>query len=172
MSDATSYIDKGFEFQRKFYFSANGSELWRTDGTPVGIVLVGDISLPGGSFPSSYCALNNKLLFEAFSDALDHELYKYEDPEFLPCENELTLTGLSARILYEANSTIVVSQTIPSLLDFTILKAKSITLNPGFKTESAAKFTTVSVGCHYFFFTLKHKRRYFFSQIDNKKRPI
>jgi ELWxxDGT repeat protein len=152
VSDATSYIDKGIEFQGKFYFSANdgnlGSELWRTDGTAAGTMLVGDISPTGGSFPSRYCVLNNKLLFEAYTVALDHELYKYEDPEFLPCENDLTLTGISTGILYEANSTIITSQTIPSLPDFTIFKAKAITLNPGFKTESGAKFMTISAGCN------------------------
>jgi ELWxxDGT repeat protein len=85
-SYTTSYIEKGIEFQGKIYFSADdgnmGSELWRTDGTAAGTMLVGEISPTGGSFPSWYCVLNNKLLFEAYTDALDHELYKYEDPEF------------------------------------------------------------------------------------------
>ena len=149
--DATSYIDKGIEFQGKFYFSADdgnlGSELWRTDGTVAGTMLVSDICPIGGSFPSRYCVLNNKPLFEAYTVSLDDELYKYEDPEFLPCENDLTLTGIFAGIFYEANKTIITSQTIPSLPDFTIFKAKALTLNPGFKTESGAKFTTVSARC-------------------------
>ncbi len=146
LSDATSYFDKGIAFQGKFYFSAGSgdgnTELYRTDGTNTGTELL------GGSYPKNYCVLNNKLLFANYNPAnFDFELYKYEDPTFVPCANNSSFQGIASDILYEANSSIQSIHTIPALAGFTIYKAKTITLNPGFRTESGAKFMTISAGC-------------------------
>jgi ELWxxDGT repeat protein len=152
ISDATSYFDKGIEFQGKFYFPAGdgvtGMELWRTDGTSIGTEILGDINPTDGSYPSRFCVLNNKLLFVAYTFDLDHELYKYEDPTFVPCINSNSFQGIASDILYEANSSIQSIHTIPALAGFTIYKAQAITLNPGFKTESGAKFMTITAGCN------------------------
>ncbi|MBK9936452.1 MAG: hypothetical protein IPP05_20625 [Cytophagaceae bacterium] len=152
ISDATSYFDKGIEFQGKFYFPAGdgvtGMELWRTDGTAVGTELLGDINPTDGSYPSRFCVLNNKLLFVAYTFDLDHELYKYEDPTFVPCANTDSFQGIASDILYEANSSIQSIHTIPVLAGITIYKAQAITLNPGFRTEPGAKFMTITEGCN------------------------
>jgi ELWxxDGT repeat protein len=62
------------------YFNAdepvNGYELWQTDGTPAGTVLVRDI-YPGstGSAPNDLTAFNNKLYFTAFEPVHGRELW-------------------------------------------------------------------------------------------------
>jgi len=147
VSDATSYFDKGIAFQGKFYFSAGDgdgtSKLCRTDGTNVGTEVL------GGLYPKSFCALNNKLLFANYNPAnFDFELYKYEDPTVVPCANNLTLQGVATDILYGANSSIASVQTVPALPDYTIYGAPAVTLNPGFKTETGAKFMTITTGCN------------------------
>jgi ELWxxDGT repeat protein len=151
ISDATSYFEKGIAFLGKFYFPAGdgitGPELWRTDGTAVGTELVGDLNPTDGSYPTRFCVLNNKLLFAAYTAELDYELYKYEDPEYVPCANASAFQGIASDILYEANSSIVSIQTIPNLPGYTIYKARAITLDPGFSTENGAKFITISQGC-------------------------
>ncbi len=152
ISDATSYFKKGLEFHGKFYFSAGdgvtGMELWRTDGKAKGTELLGNINPTDGSYPNRFCVLNNRLLFVAYTFDLDHELYKYEDPTFVLCANTSSFQGIASDIFYEANNSIESIQTIPALASYTIYKAKAITLNPGFKTENGAKFSTISEGCN------------------------
>jgi ELWxxDGT repeat protein len=62
------------------FFSAfngvNGRELWKSDGTAAGTVLVKDIRLDHGSYPRSLAAVGDTLFFSA-SDGLHHdELWK------------------------------------------------------------------------------------------------
>lgn len=57
--------------------AANGREVWRTDGTPLGTVLVKDIN-PGGpnSSPSNFTSLDaNHLLFGANRSIYGTELH-------------------------------------------------------------------------------------------------
>lgn len=56
---------------------ATGTELWRTDGTPAGTVLVADL-LPGdlGTFPQSFCAANGWVFFSADNGTHGRELWR------------------------------------------------------------------------------------------------
>ena len=147
VSDATSYFNTGIAFQNKFYFPAGdggtNTELWRTDGTLAGTEKLGTTVAPKG-----FCVLNNILLFGSYNEtSWNFDLYKYQDPSFVPCQNTVSYQGIATDVLYEANNSIVSIHTVPALPNFTIYKAKAITLNPGFRTESGAKFTTISAGC-------------------------
>lgn len=67
------------EFNGALYFSANnqqqGSELWKTDGTVEGTVLVKDINPTTGSSPSRWFAWNGRLYFEANDGVAGYELW-------------------------------------------------------------------------------------------------
>jgi ELWxxDGT repeat protein len=75
------------EFNGTFVFSAadgdvsgtHGTELWKTDGTKSGTVMVGDIS-PGttDSSPSDFAILNGVLYFAATTSANGRELWRYD----------------------------------------------------------------------------------------------
>ena len=57
--------------------SASGNELWKTDGTPVGTVLVADIVAgAGSSSPTSLVAVGGMLYFSAFESTNGRELWK------------------------------------------------------------------------------------------------
>ena len=79
------------EFNGKLYFTAddgvNGSELWVTDGTSEGTVLVADIPPgTGSSNPSGLTVLNGELYFSANKEETGSELYKLvvKDPVNTP----------------------------------------------------------------------------------------
>ncbi|MDN3633903.1 MopE-related protein, partial [Neolewinella lacunae] len=61
------YTAEGFiVFNNTLYFtgiSGDDYELWKTDGTPNGTVLVRNISLNGSSLPNSYTVFNNQVYF-------------------------------------------------------------------------------------------------------------
>lgn len=73
------------EFNGELYFTAGtdaeGNELWKTDGTTNGTVLVKDIETNNtfgvgfGSNPHYFCVYNNKLYFSAFESVQGRELY-------------------------------------------------------------------------------------------------
>src|SRR5207244_3448853 len=63
------------------YFAANdgkdGSELWKTDGTKKGTVMVADINPgPGGSNPTYFMEVNGQILFVADDGTHGRELWK------------------------------------------------------------------------------------------------
>lgn len=68
-------------FNDALYFHANdgvnGRELWKTDGTPQGTVLVKDIN-PGtrGSAPSDFTVFNGQLYFSAYVASGERKLWK------------------------------------------------------------------------------------------------
>src|SRR3954470_16131965 len=69
-----------------FFFSADdrahGSELWKTDGTPEGTVLVEDIRPgPEGSIPRTLTAVNGTLFFVADDGATGSELWRSDGTE-------------------------------------------------------------------------------------------
>ena len=68
-------------FNGKFYFAgttaAEGIELWVTDGTPAGTVLVKDINPSGDSNPNyGFIVYNNELYFTAADGTTGRELWK------------------------------------------------------------------------------------------------
>jgi ELWxxDGT repeat protein len=70
----------------ELYFSAddgvNGEELWKTDGTPEGTIMVADIN-PGaaGSQPRGLVSLGDKLLFKAYVPGVGFELFSTNGTE-------------------------------------------------------------------------------------------
>ncbi|MGA0560027.1 ELWxxDGT repeat protein [Larkinella sp. VNQ87] len=68
------------EFQNKVYFTGNdgvnGYELWATDGTAAGTVLVKNINLNGSSAPHSFVVMNGVLYFSADNGVHGRELWK------------------------------------------------------------------------------------------------
>ena len=83
LTNAVTTPDSEFGlFNNKLYFSgltaANGKELWVTDATAGGTVLVNDL-VPGptGSDPMDFASLNNKIYFTATNAATGRELYEY-----------------------------------------------------------------------------------------------
>ncbi len=76
-----SYIQDGIYFQGNYYFQGydteHGYELWKTDGTPAGTVLLKDIS-PGlqDSSPTEYVIFNEVLYFFASDVDYGMELWR------------------------------------------------------------------------------------------------
>ena len=57
--------------------SENDHELWKSDGTTAGTVLVKDVNVGvNGSFPQNFCVSNNLLFFSAFDEINGTELWK------------------------------------------------------------------------------------------------
>ncbi len=54
----------------------NGAELWRSDGTTSGTVMIHDYSERDGSFPSVPLVFGNDLIFTARSFEYGRELYR------------------------------------------------------------------------------------------------
>src|SRR5690606_17210362 len=66
-------------FNGQGYFTAsdgvNGNELWKTDGTTSGTMMVKDINPSGDSYASNLTALDDKLFFSADNGTDDIELW-------------------------------------------------------------------------------------------------
>lgn len=73
------------EFKGELYFSAinnnSGRELWKTDGTTSGTVLVKDINSNGDADPRRLTVLNNELFFTAKNGTNGRELWKTDGTE-------------------------------------------------------------------------------------------
>ena len=92
----------------RLYFAGDdgvrGRELWQTDGTPQGTVLVRDIypglntdGKPNSSFPSSLVAMNNKLYFTADDGVHGRELW--DPPAVEPPTPPTTATVIPGELL-------------------------------------------------------------------------
>lgn len=76
-----SWPNNFYTHNSKLYFTANdgvhGRELWKSDGTPAGTVMVADIQPgPDGSNFTNPVAIGNHLLFSAFDNAHGQELWR------------------------------------------------------------------------------------------------
>ncbi len=126
----------------------NSEELWKSDGTDVGTITIIDIKFGGNSADAeidNFTLIYNTLFFVASDGIEGKELWKVELP--ILCQNTASYQGTATDVLYEANNSIISIHTVPFLPNFTIYKAKAITLNSGFRTESGAKFMTIVAGC-------------------------
>ena len=73
----------GSTFFFRAYTTLNGAELWKTDGTEAGTVLVKDINLgPHSSYPSGLTELNGRLVFAAAGHDFDTELWRSDGTAF------------------------------------------------------------------------------------------
>jgi ELWxxDGT repeat protein len=80
VSSITSFFEAR-DVDGRLFFPAmdgvHGAELWMTDGTAAGTVLVKDIALgPDGSYPSALFGYQGTLLFSAMSNPGDAELWR------------------------------------------------------------------------------------------------
>jgi trimeric autotransporter adhesin len=66
--NANTYVFNSYE-------SNTGSELWKTDGTAAGTVLLKDLNPNGSSEPNSFTKLNNSLIFRATTTTTGGELW-------------------------------------------------------------------------------------------------
>src|SRR5439155_5431040 len=72
--DRLKVVDRPFFFVAS---EANGRELWKSDGTAAGTVLVKDINPgPGDSSPDGLTNVNGTLFFAAFDPTTGRELWK------------------------------------------------------------------------------------------------
>jgi len=80
-----SYLRSFFAFNNELYFSAyedaTDRELWKTDGTVAGTVIVKDINPSGASNPKEFAILNNELYFVADDGTTGDELWKTDGTE-------------------------------------------------------------------------------------------
>ncbi|BCU79796.1 hypothetical protein llg_45110 [Luteolibacter sp. LG18] len=94
----------------------HGVELWRTDGTEAGTMMVKDLNVgPRASLPEGLLAVGNRLYFTAFSDLNGYELWKSDGtPEGTRQVSDLTadidgsrplnLSLLGNRLLFRATT--------------------------------------------------------------------
>lgn len=80
------YGPDGFTvFNDALYFNGNdgvnGTELWKTDGTPEGTIMVKDINPTNDSRPGNYIVFNNTLYFQADDGVNGAELWKTNGTE-------------------------------------------------------------------------------------------
>jgi ELWxxDGT repeat protein len=81
-NSTTAYAMNGpYQVGSVFYFAAtddkNGTELWKSDGTAAGTVLVKDINLSGGSSnPNGFVAVGSMLYFKADDGVNGEELWQ------------------------------------------------------------------------------------------------
>jgi ELWxxDGT repeat protein len=71
---------QGIVFENKLYFTADdgvyGHELWVTDGTALGTMMIKDINTSGDSYPQNYFIVNNELFFIARDQAYYRQIWK------------------------------------------------------------------------------------------------
>ncbi len=98
-----SDTDDWLFFNNQLYFSADdgssGEELWISDGTDGGTILVEINDGIGNSNPSSFVVFENEIYFTAFTSSTGTELYKYT-PENLPPPEANSVSGF----VYEFNT--------------------------------------------------------------------
>ena len=78
--NTNSYVDELTEVGNTLFFTAHdgyhGYELWKSDGTAPGTVMVKDIASGQGSSPTQLTAVGNTLFFTAFDGIHGYELWK------------------------------------------------------------------------------------------------
>lgn len=133
-------------FRGTRYYTNEGYELWKTDGTTNGTTLVKDI-YPGypGSRPSKFFVHNDNLYFMADDGVTGQELWA-----LTPCADSLNLnSGLTGTNTYQASKVVVgeTANNISSTANVTYDAGKYVLLKPGFNTSEGAVFQTKLVGC-------------------------
>ena len=91
------------------YDAINGNEIWKSDGTPGGTLLIKNIR-PGnaGSFPQAFCKIGSKILFTAY-DGVSADLWQTDGTEagttvlkdFSPGNNQFGASGERGVALYK-----------------------------------------------------------------------
>ena len=109
-NSATTYAMNGpYRVGSVFYFAAtddnNGTELWKSDGTSAGTVMVKDINLSGGSSnPNGFVAVGSVLYFKADDGVNGEELWQSDGTEAgtIMVKNINTTDGVGAGITFMA----------------------------------------------------------------------
>ncbi|WP_435353923.1 ELWxxDGT repeat protein [Emticicia sp. SJ17W-69] len=140
------------------YFVANngvnGRELWKSDGTTIGTVMVNDMSQGiESSTPKNLTKVNDALYFSADDGIYGNELWKLTPP---PCPVEIILQSptndyTNGILIQEVNriiGTIAAANKITNTAKVTYRAGKSITLHSGFMVDSGAVFKTEFGGCN------------------------
>jgi len=134
----------GMVYNDELYFQGtdvfDNTELWKTDGTFEGTVLVKDINPTGSSFPDLFINYKNELYFQAETSLMDIEVWKTDgtvegtmvvtdvgDPDTF-CMETLILfngelyfsgfAGLDNCQMYKTDGTIGETPVIPNTLDY------------------------------------------------------
>ncbi|MCA9322291.1 MAG: hypothetical protein KDB53_16235, partial [Planctomycetes bacterium] len=94
------------EFNGLMYFAAddgaNGKELWRSDGTMAGTMMVKDINTTGSSSPAQFCVAAGKLFFAANDGVNGTELWVSDG------------TALGTVLLKDLNTTTATASSFPT----------------------------------------------------------
>jgi len=102
------YLPKYASLNDLYFFAANdgvhGTELWQSDGTAVGTVMVMDI-IPGpvGSEPRGFAVLGNTLYFTADDGVHGREIWALSHDAIAEDDTIITRMGQSATILFLEN---------------------------------------------------------------------
>lgn len=144
-------------FNNQLYFNAsngttaNGAELWKTDGTSAGTILVKDIQNgTGGSNPQSLTVLNaTTMLFAANDGTNGTELWKTDGTESGTANVvDQPGTGNSISWIENLNGTAILSQLVVSTTGRELYKSDGTSTNSGLLLDINSG-TTTGVGTAY-----------------------
>jgi ELWxxDGT repeat protein len=163
---STAYAMNGpYQVGSVFYFAAtddkNGTELWKSDGTAAGTVLVKDINLSGGSSnPNGFVAVGSMLYFKADDGVNGEELWQSDgtDEGTVMVKNINTteevgsgityMTALGPKLIFFANDGI--NGLEPWVTDGTTNGTQMISNINNTSTSSSPNYLTVMGGHAYF----------------------
>jgi ELWxxDGT repeat protein len=139
---------KGVLFFRA-YDSIAGWELWKSNGTTAGTVMVADIGIPGSSTPGELTEVNGKLFFDASDEAHGRELWMLDATTItsIATSPNPSIFGQSVTLTATVSADALGSGTPTGTVTF---RDGITTLGTGILSGGTASFTTsgLSAGSH------------------------